>query len=96
MYDYSKVKVIFCKHFIDFQSHGIPSSVNCFKKIDHYMAIFPFGILKMHKHHESIHSHHIHNQKIWCKNGKIQKMKIHIFPKSFQQPKARYHSLENV
>lgn len=38
----------------------------------------------------------IHNQKIWCKNGKIQELKIHTFPKFFRQPKAIYHSLENV
>jgi hypothetical protein len=25
----------------------------------------------------------IHNQKIWCKNGKIQELKIHIFLQSF-------------
>jgi hypothetical protein len=61
------------------------------------MAIFPFGIQKCTSIMKvSTPTLDIHNQKIWCKNGKIQELKIHTFPKFFRQPKAIYHSLENV
>jgi hypothetical protein len=39
---------MFSKYFINLQSHGIPRSLYCFKKIIDYMTRLSFVIQKMH------------------------------------------------